>query len=219
MICLSYSPFNDSAYSSRASSKSIPSGSHPVFQKRRAERPAVPNSFETTQSPMTGEPLTAQKYDQDNMPLDSPQRIKTPVDSNPSESPREEFLERIFEENGTFISHSPATSTDSQGSSNSNQPTTTTSSSTSATEGSQSAAAPGKRKLSNDDDESNRENRSRKQGRPSLSNNSEQGALRGRRLACHFHLFDKQKYCKNNRTGKKFETCSGPGWPSIHHLK
>lgn len=218
MICLSYSPFNDSAYGSRASSKSIPSGSHPVFQKQRAERPAVPNSFETAQSPMTREPLTAHKYDQDDMPLDSPQRIKTPVDSNPSESPREEFLEIIFEQNGTFISHSPATSTDSRGSSNSSQ-LTTTSSSTSATESSQSIAAPGKRKLSNDDEDLNREDRSRKQGRPGLSHNSEQDALRGRRLACHFHLFDKQKYCKNNRTSKKFETCSGPGWPSIHHLK
>ena len=221
MICLSYSPFfNDSAYSSRASSKSIPSGSHPVFQKRRAERPVVPNSFETAQPPMRGEPLTAQKYNQDNIPLENHQRIKTPVDSNPSESPREEFLERIFEENGTFISHSPTTSTNSQGSRNSSQSITTTSSSTSATEGSQSTGTPNKRKLSNDeDDESNRENRSRKQGRPGPSNNSEQDALRGRRLACHFHLFDKQKYCKNNKTRKKYETCSGPGWPSMHHLK
>jgi hypothetical protein len=209
MICLSYSLFNDSAYGSRES----------TFQSRRADRAANPNFFETAQSTMTGEPLKAQKYDQDNMPLNSSQRIKTPEDSSPSESPREEFLERIFEENGTFISHSPATTTGSQGSSNSSQPTTTTSSSNSATGSSESAAAPGKRKLSNDDDESNRENRSRKQGRPSLSNCSDQDALRGRRLACHFHLFDKQKYCKNNRTGKKFETCFGPGWPSIHHLK
>lgn len=198
MICLSYSPFSDSAYSTRTSD---------------------PNSFETTQSPMTGEPSVAQNYDQDNMPLDSPQRIITPVDSNSSESPREEFLELIFEENGTFISHSPATSTESQGRGNSSQSTTRTSPSTSAPESSLSAVALGKRKLSNDDEESNREDRPRKQGRPRLSNNSEQDALRGRRLACHFHLFDKQKYCKNNRTGKKFETCSGPGWPSIHHLK
>jgi hypothetical protein len=26
-------------------------------------------------------------------------------------------------------------------------------------------------------------------------------------------------YCKNNRTGKRYETCSGPGWQTMHHLK
>jgi hypothetical protein len=26
-------------------------------------------------------------------------------------------------------------------------------------------------------------------------------------------------YCKNNRTGKRYETCSGPGWSTMHHLK
>ncbi|KAE9369908.1 hypothetical protein N431DRAFT_485699 [Stipitochalara longipes BDJ] len=42
---------------------------------------------------------------------------------------------------------------------------------------------------------------------------------RGRRLACPFYLFNTETYCKNTRTGKRYETCSGPGWLAMHYLK
>jgi hypothetical protein len=175
---------------------------------------------EGMQPPVTGTAPEAQEYNEnDNAPLSCQNRSS--IDSKRSGSPREEFLDNLFEENKPFNIRSPATSTGSQGGgTNSSQSTKTPPSSVPTTaEGFQATASQNKRKWRNDDDEEwNRPHRPRKE-RPDPSDNFEQEGRRGRRLACHFHIFDKQKYCKNQRTGKKYETCSGPGWPSMHHLK
>ncbi|KAN0102222.1 hypothetical protein V8E51_012732 [Hyaloscypha variabilis] len=137
------------------------------------------------------------------------------------DSQREKFLGTVFKENGAFTSHSPGASTGSEGRSNSSQADPTPSSSTASRSsylGGRGASQ--KRKQASDDEEEQRyPERPRKQGRPSPRQQTERKSGRGRRLACHFHLIDKQLYCKNSRTGKKYETCSGPGWYTMHHLK
>jgi len=137
------------------------------------------------------------------------------------ENPREEFLEKVFGENEAFTSRSPTTPTNSGGSSNRSQSNTTPPSFlTSTTDGSQEPRKSYKRKRGSDEEEEGSPpDRPRKQGKTRPSDIYGQERSRGRRFACHFHLLQKEMYCKNNRTGKRYETCSGPGWPTIHHLK
>jgi hypothetical protein len=76
-----------------------------------------------------------------------------------------------------------------------------------------------RRRQSIDDEENpNHTNHPRKQKRSEQSGGAKRKAQQGRRLACHFHLLNPKKYCKTTLTGKKYETCSGPGWPDMHHL-
>jgi hypothetical protein len=135
----------------------------------------------------------------------------------------EEFIGKVFEENADLTSRSPATLTDpqGQGSNNSNQSNPTPPRSfPQPKDGSQGTGTSNKRKRGEDDEgESNHPNKPRKYGRHVGCEPYEQEHQRGRRLACHFHHFDKQRYCKNNRTGRKYETCSGPGWRTMHHLR
>lgn len=133
----------------------------------------------------------------------------------------EKFLNEVFEENGTFVSSSQTTSTESQGCSGSSQLSTTPPSSLlSMTESSQGSEKSKKRKGRSDEDEEwDRPNRPQKHQRPEPGEPSGRESQQRRRLACHFHILDKQKYRKNNVTGRRYETCSGPGWPSMHHLK
>jgi hypothetical protein len=76
-----------------------------------------------------------------------------------------------------------------------------------------------KRGREDDEEECDGPNQAPKQERPSPEDIFTQHCYRERRLACHFHLFKKEVYCKNNKTGKQYETCSGPGWSAMHHLK
>ena len=136
------------------------------------------------------------------------------------DSAADSFLDKMFEENRIVVSQSPTTSTDTQGGSNTSYSATTPRSSlTSTTDGTPGKGNPNKRKQrEDDDDEENTPNRRRKEQTGPIERLGQQGS-RTPRLACHFHLFDKRQYCKNNRTGKKYETFSGPGWKSMHYLK
>jgi hypothetical protein len=62
-------------------------------------------------------------------------------------------------------------------------------------------------------------NRGSKRPRLALAKRPGMKVQQGRRLACPLHIFNQQKYCKNAITMKKYETCSGPGWPNMHYLK
>ncbi|KAE9369904.1 hypothetical protein N431DRAFT_560602 [Stipitochalara longipes BDJ] len=134
------------------------------------------------------------------------------------QSPRDEFLEIVFNESGRLTSFSPSTSTDSQRrSSQSNETPVSSISSTFNFSGGPDVSSKKKRNSYDDEDQRDAE-RPRKQGRTRPRNDSPKRGQRGRRLACHFHLSDKHKYCKNSVTGKKYETCSGPGWYTMHHV-
>ncbi|KAH8820612.1 hypothetical protein F5884DRAFT_744962 [Xylogone sp. PMI_703] len=69
----------------------------------------------------------------------------------------------------------------------------------------------------------NEENGSRDQGNKNPKSGPAKGqrggSFLGRRLACPFHLFDPEKYCKNTITEAKYNTCSGPGFLEWHYLK
>jgi hypothetical protein len=135
------------------------------------------------------------------------------------QSPQEEFLEKVFNETKGLTSCSPSTSTDSQGpSSQSNETPASSISSMSNFSGGPDGSNKKKRN-SYDGEDGDNPGRPRKQGRTRPRNGSPERRQRGRRLACHFHLADKQKYCKNNLTGRRYETCSGPGWYTMHHVK
>jgi len=153
--------------------------------------------------------------------IHTPQSLEGSEDLKLKESQREEFLGTVFGEHGAFTSHSPTTSTGSEGGSNSSQPAQTPSSSTASRSSYLGdGGASQKRKQAADDEEEQRDpERPRKHGRPSPPQHPDRKSDRGRRLACHFHLIDKEFYCKNHLTGKRFETCSGPGWYTMHHLK
>jgi hypothetical protein len=80
----------------------------------------------------------------------------SPVSSSSEdfESPKQDFLNKVFEENVKFTSCSPSTSADSHGGSNSSQPDTTLQSSLfSTTRGSQATGTSNKRKRRDRDDE------------------------------------------------------------------
>jgi hypothetical protein len=151
-------------------------------------------------------------------------KVEEKVDDNHEE---ERFLERVFEESGTFISGSPTDFTQSHGCSSSSQSGTTPPTSFLSTpENCQGTEPSKKRRREGDEDENededeerDRRKRSNKQRRLDTGDPSRQESQQRRRLACHFHIFDKRRYSKNNETGKKYETCSGPGWPTMHHLK
>jgi hypothetical protein len=148
-------------------------------------------------------------------------RINMPVGLEGLENPREEFLDKVFGENEAFTSRSPTTPTESGDSSNRSQSNTTPPSSlTPTTDGYQGPQKSYKRKRGSDEEEEGSPpDRPRKQGKTRPSDIYGQERNRGRRFACHFHLLQKEMYCKNNRTGKRYETCSGPGWSTMHHLK
>lgn len=144
--------------------------------------------------------------------------INMPVSLEGLENPRDEFLDKVFGENRAFTSRSATTPTDSGDSSNRSQSNTTPPSS--LTGSLQEIGKSFKRKRNNgEEEEGSPPDRPRKQGRTGPSDKYGQERHRGRRLACHFYLFQKDMYCKNNRTGKRYETCSGPGWQTMHHLK
>jgi hypothetical protein len=147
--------------------------------------------------------------------------INMPVGLEGLETPREEFLDKVFGENEAFTSPSPTTLTDSGDSSNRSQSNTIPPSSlTSTTDSSQEIGKSFKRKRNNSkEEEGSPPDRPRKQGRTGPSDKYGQECHRSRRLACHFYLFQKDIYYKNNRTGKRYETYSGPGWQTIYHLK
>ncbi len=71
------------------------------------------------------------------------------------------------------------------------------------------------------DDDEERDGPSGVPKRDRLGTNDTFGQDRRRswRIAYTFHLFREDIYCKNERTGKKYETCSGPAWKHMHHLK
>jgi hypothetical protein len=175
------------------------------------------NNDNTTRT-YVGKCLEAIEYNRDHSPTMSV-RDNIPVYSQHVKSPREEFLEKVFEEARSFTSHSPTTSTDSQGGRNGGQTNTTPLSSLPSND-SQGTTAPNKKRHRDDDEEEwDGPNQAPKRERPGSKDTYGQHRHRGRRLACHFHLFKKEVYCKNNGTGKKYETCSGPGWSAMHYLK
>lgn len=146
--------------------------------------------------------------------------VGSTCDSEPLESRREKFLEQIFNESGSFTSCSGTASSASQGCSNVDSSTTTPPSSLpSTTDDFGSASSTRWNRSSEEEEEWDQHKRPRKDKRLEQDDRSDKKGLRHRRLACHFHLLDQQKYCKNNVTGKKYETCSGPGWTTMHYLK
>ena len=142
-------------------------------------------------------------------------------EANDDGSPGEEFLNRVFEENEGFTSFSPTTSAGSEGNSNSSPSDKTPNSSISSTSNSSGEIQKSnmKKRSSSDEERQGPPERPGKQWRPGPGDISKQKGQRGRRLACHFHLSNKKKYRKNTLTGKKYETCSGPGWFTMHHVK
>jgi hypothetical protein len=139
---------------------------------------------------------------------------------NAVESPSEKFLDDLFLEYGDQISSSPASSFTSHGSENtqssSSSPPNISTPSTSST--SKCEARP-KRVERNNEDENNSENRGYKRPKLGPTRGPHRGKIPGRRLACPFHIFDSEKYCKNSTTGTKYNTCSGPGFLEWHYLK
>ncbi|PMD42055.1 hypothetical protein L207DRAFT_305659 [Hyaloscypha variabilis F] len=142
----------------------------------------------------------------------------SPVYIPHSESLREEFLEAVFEDGESFRSPCPTTSTLSRGSGNSQQANTATLSSLQS-EDSESIQSPQRRIQGDDDEEHDGPYRASKQDLPGLEDTVGKDRHRSNRIVCPFHLFRKDIYCKNKTTGKKYETCSGPGWRTMHHLK
>lgn len=137
-------------------------------------------------------------------------KSKSTGDPQLLENPREteNFLEQVFNESASFMSCSGTASFT----------TTPPSSFPSRTDGALGSTSFTKRRRLSNEEEWDEPKRPRKQKRPKPDDRTDKG-LRQRRLACHFHLFDQQKYCKNNLTGKKYETCSGPGSMTMHYLK
>jgi len=144
----------------------------------------------------------------------------TPVSSQHSESLREEFLDAVFEAAASPATRCATRTTDSPGGDSSNQ-TSTSSLDLLPSHGSRGATLSDRRRQRDDDDDEEQDgsNRAPKRERLSQGATFEQDRFPRRRIACHFHLFQKDIYCKNKRTGKKYESCSGPGWPTMHHLK
>jgi hypothetical protein len=139
---------------------------------------------------------------------------------NTVESPSEKFLDDLFLEYGDQISSSPASSFISHGSENtqssSSSPPNISTPSTSSTS---KREALRKRVGKNNEDENNGENRGYKKPKLGPTRGPHRGKIPGRRLACPFHIFDSEKYCKNSTTMTKYNTCSGPGFPEWHYLK
>jgi len=136
------------------------------------------------------------------------------------ESPSEKFLDDLFLEYGDQISSSPASSFISHGSENtqssSSSPPNISTPSTSSTS---KREALRKRVGKNNEDENNGENRGYKKPKLGPTRGPHRGKISGRRLACPFHIFDSEKYCKNSTTRTKYNTCSGPGFLEWHYLK
>jgi hypothetical protein len=145
-------------------------------------------------------------------------------DSSPSEvtrveSPNEDFLELMFLENddglssleSLIVSHATSDTSSSR-----NIPRRVSTDSPNTTLESSSSRKGKEIGYGEDLDHLNRGNK-----RPRLALDKRPGmkVQQGRRLACPLHIFDQQKYCKNAITRKKYETCSGPGWPNMHYLK
>jgi hypothetical protein len=146
----------------------------------------------------------------------------SPYCSDISERGGEAFLEITFQEHGKYTSRSPTTSIVSHGSGNNSSMTATPISSLNSSAYNSGGASSGRRRRrsTDEEDEQNRPNRPWKRQRPEPSETNERNQQQGRRLACPFHLRDEGKYSKNMLTGKrKYETCSGPGWFTMHHLK
>jgi hypothetical protein len=146
----------------------------------------------------------------------------SPCCSDISENGGEVFLEITFQEHGKYTSRSPTTSIVSHGSGNNSSLNTTPISSLNSSAFNSRGASSGQRRRRSMDEEDDpiRPNRPWKRQRPEPSETNERSLQQGRRLACPFHLRDERKYSKNMLTGKKkYETCSGPGWFTIHHLK
>ena len=139
---------------------------------------------------------------------------------NTVESPSERFLDDLFLEYGDQISSSPASSFISHGSENtrssSSSPPNISTPSTSSTS---KREALQKRVGTKNEDENNGENRGYKKPKLGPTRGPHRGKIPGRRLACPFHIFDSEKYCKNSTTRTKYNTCSGPGFPEWHYLK
>lgn len=146
--------------------------------------------------------------------------VNSPAISLHPESETDDYLERLFEENQSFTTVSLYTSTNSQRGSDPEYSDQTPPSSlfSSGLRVPNNPSSNKRRRASDEDEEENSQNRRKKPKRDSdgIWRKEEQS---DRRLACHFHLFDPQEYCKNIRTGKTYETCSGPGWATMHHLK
>jgi hypothetical protein len=139
---------------------------------------------------------------------------------NTVESPSEKFLDDLLQECGDQISSSPASSFISHGSENTQSSFSSPPNfSTSSTSSPSKREAPRKRVEKDNEDEDNGENRGHKKPRFGLTRGPHRDKIQGRRLACPFHIFDSEKYCKNSTTRTKYNTCSGPGFPEWHYLK
>jgi hypothetical protein len=139
---------------------------------------------------------------------------------NTVESPSEKFLDHLFLEYGYQISSSPASSFTSHGSENTQSSSSSPPNiSTPSTSSMSKREAPTKRAERNNEDENNGENRGYKRPKLGPTRGPHRGKIPGRRLACPFHIFDSEKYCKNSTTRTKYNTCSGPGFPEWHYLK
>lgn len=140
--------------------------------------------------------------------------------SNSVESPSEKFLDDLFQECGDQISLSPASSfishTSENTQSSSSSPPNVSTPSTSSTS---KRGAPRKRAEKNNEEENNSENRGYKKPKLGLTRSPHCGKITGRRLACPFYIFDSENYCRNDTTGAKYNTCSGPGFSEWHYLK
>jgi hypothetical protein len=148
-----------------------------------------------------------------------PQGDSTPREVTHVESRTEDFLELMFLENDDCVSSSDSSivshaTSDTPSSSNISRRVSTDSPNTTL-EGSSSREG---KEIGHAED-SGYSNRGAKRPRLLLAKRSRMEAQQGRRLACPLHIFNQQKYCKNALTGKKYETCSGPGWSNMHYLK
>ncbi|KAE9372801.1 hypothetical protein N431DRAFT_536775 [Stipitochalara longipes BDJ] len=154
--------------------------------------------------------------------INLPETEQPSIDDGPTyiDSPGDKFIENIFQECNHNFSSSPTTSFVSHGSTNTPQSSHTTRSISLSSPGSANKrAASNKGGEDGDADEPDHDRGGHK--RAKLASNERLMAVNqpGQRLACHLHISDRQRYCKNGTTGKKYETCSGPGWPKMHYLR
>ena len=136
----------------------------------------------------------------------------------------EAFLGDMMKQCGEAFILSPGSSLPSHGGtsspSRSSGSTETPSSLSTSPNLSRKSLASGRRRSDEEDEEGNkRSNQGFKRPRVGPGDRPFPGSEQGRRLACHLHISDPQRFCRNGLTSKKYDTCSGPGWLDMHHLK
>jgi hypothetical protein len=151
-----------------------------------------------------------------------PETEQPSIDDGPNciDSPGDKFIENIFQECSHYFSSSPTASFVSHGSTNTPPSSHTIRSVSLSSPGSANKRAASNRgQEDGDEDEPGHDSRGHKRARLDSSERLRAVNRQSQRLACHLHISDRQRYCKNGVTGRKYETCSGPGWPKMHYLR